>query len=50
LWNWKFKLFPKSAPKRSSLISTGISKGGISSSLGGFEFWGIDGSGLITKS
>ena len=43
----KFKLFPKSALKRSSLISIGISKGGISSFLRGF--WGIDGSGL-TKS
>jgi len=41
-------LFPKSASKRSSLISIRISKGGISSSLGGF--WGIDGSGLIAKS
>jgi hypothetical protein len=32
----------------SSLISIGISKGGIPLSLGGF--WGIGGSGLIAKS
>jgi hypothetical protein len=31
----------------SSLISIGLSKGGISSFLGGF--WGIDGSRLIAK-
>ena len=43
----KFKLFPKSVSKRSSLISTGIPKGGISSSLG--RFLGIDGLGLIAK-
>ena len=45
---WEFNALLKSAPKRSSLISIGISKDGIPSSLGGF--WGIGSSGLIAKS
>jgi hypothetical protein len=48
LYSRQFKLFLKSTLKRSSLISTGISKGEISSPLGGF--WGIDGLGLVAKS
>jgi hypothetical protein len=43
----KFNVLPKSALKRSCLISTGISTGGIPSSLGGFL--GIGSSGLIGK-
>jgi hypothetical protein len=48
LWSWKFKLFPKLASYRSS--SQEISKGWLSSSLGGFGFYGIDGLGFIDKS
>jgi hypothetical protein len=47
LRNWKLKLFLKSTSNRSFSISSRLSKGGISSSLGGF--WGIGGSRLIAN-